>query len=127
MKSNIGLYAKALNATVILVLGVFVTAYTSDTGVTMVTWVMAGVALLRGALAFGVRPEWGKYGIYVPLILTALIAALTQLITALQDGTGLGTPDILSILVVFFTSIGSSYATPNAKRSDALKSLPNAA
>lgn len=123
---GLGNYAKAINAAIILVLGVLVTGL-EDGSLTTVEIVMLVIAALRGVIAIGVKPEWGKFGIYLPLLLTALIGALTQLITALQDGAdGVSPAEWASIAVVFFTAVASTYATPNAKKSDALKNLSNA-
>jgi hypothetical protein len=115
-----GKYGKQINAAIILVLGVFVVAL-ADGSVNTVEWLMAAVAALRGVLLFGVRPEWGKVGVYLPVIITALIGAVTQIITALQDGGGFSSAEGIGAAIVFFTAIGSTFGTSNAVESDALR------
>ena len=116
---TLGTYAKGINAAIILVLGVLVTGF-EDGSLNTIEYIACVVALLRGVLNFGVRPEWGKVGVYLPLILTALIGAATQLTVALQDGEGFSQPELITVLVVFFTALGSTFATSNARLSDAI-------
>jgi hypothetical protein len=122
-ESGPGLYAKAINAAIILVAGVFVTGL-ADGHMSTAEYIAAGIALLRGVLLFGVRPEWGKVGVYLPLILTAVIATASQLIVALEDNAGISQVELVSLLIVFATAIGSTFATPNAVKSDALRVTP---
>jgi len=111
---------KALNAAIILVLGTIMVAI-QDGSINLIEWLMVGLAIVRGALAFGPQPQWGKFGIYFPLFLTGLIGAITQLITVLQDGGSLGAYEVVGALIVFVSAMASTYQTPEAVVSDVLR------
>lgn len=110
---------KALNAALLLVLGTLLVAV-EDGSISTWEWVFIAVAALRGVLAFGVRPELGKFGVYLPLVVTGLVGALSQLGTVLQDGGTISLYEGVSAAIVFVSAMTSTYVTPDAKISDAL-------
>src|SRR5690349_1427662 len=113
---------KALNAAIILVLGTAMVAV-QDGSINTIEIIMLVIAGLRGALAFPPKPEWGQVGVYLPLIITAVIGALTQVVTVLQDGRSLGAYEVISAIIVFVSALGSTYQTPDAAVSDALRGV----
>lgn len=113
---------KALNAAIILVLGTAMVAVQDGT-LNTVEIIMLVVAALRGVAAIPPKPEWGKVGIYLPLILTAVVGALTQIITVLQDGRSLSAYEIISAVIVFVSALASTYQTPDAALSDSLRGV----
>jgi hypothetical protein len=117
--TTVGNSMKGINSALLLVLGAVGVAI-ADGNIVNWEWLAIVLALLRGALLFGVRPEWGKVGTYLPVILTVAVGVVSQLIVTLQDGGGFSTLEIIGAVVTVLTATFSSYATSNAAYSDKL-------
>jgi hypothetical protein len=123
---TIGNYAKAINSTIILSLGALGAAF-QDGSINTTEWLMILIAFLGGVSTVAVPLRYSFLRGYGKLGVTALTAAVTQLITALQDGGGVSSAEWVFVLTTFFMSIGSVWASPNAALSDALRNTVNPA
>jgi multisubunit Na+/H+ antiporter MnhG subunit len=117
---TVGNSMKGINSALLLIFGAVGVAI-ADGNIVNWEWLAILVALLRGVLLFGVRPEWGKVGEYLPVALTVLVGVVSQLIVTLQDGGGFSAVEIVGAVVTVLTASFSAYATSNAAVSDKLK------
>ena len=121
---TLGSFGKSINSALILVAGAFATALIPGndgvSDISTVEIVAIVIAALRGVLVIGVLPQFGKIGEYLPLIITAALGALSQLMASL-DESGFQGYELIPVIVTFLSALGSTYFTSDAVASDAVR------